>query len=224
MRHVSLLGSLFLLFSLNAAAVTDCPQEKKAGRLIAVTPNRLAPELYSEKLTLRITLMNLPGANEPRSQWQGEYKVYFVAEREFEKIMRQLKREGRDRELTPELFPQKVLLAQGSFAKNGLKTLSERTFIVKGIDFKRKIPTDQQTSFATIMSFYSIKVYDAKLGKTIYDSGVFFSPPFEVQGNDQRSMAPLSTIYLNFYVSEDGDIYKSSRKEDSGREVWGMTR
>ena len=144
MHNVSLLGSLFLLLSLNAAAVKAQPQERKTGRLVAVTPNRLAPELYSEKLTLRITLMNLPGANEPRSQWQGEYKVYFVAEREFEKIMRQLKREGRDRELTPELFPQKVLLAQGSFAKNGLKTLSARTFIVKGKTLKgRSLPTSR---------------------------------------------------------------------------------
>jgi len=75
---------------------------------------------------------------------------------------------------------------------------------VRDIDFKRKVPADQQTSFATIMSFYSIKAYDAKSGKTIYDSGVFLSPSFEA--NERDSTVPWSPLYLNFYVSESGEL------------------
>jgi hypothetical protein len=58
--------------------------------------------------------MNLPGAKNPASYWQIEYKIYFVAEAEFEKIFQQLKKEGKNREPRPEYFPNKSFSLKGN--------------------------------------------------------------------------------------------------------------
>ena len=55
-----------------------------------IRPNLIAPEVYADKLSLKITLMNLPGAAMPSSNWEVEYKVFFVAEQDFEKSMKEL--------------------------------------------------------------------------------------------------------------------------------------
>jgi hypothetical protein len=52
------------------------PKWRIDGRTI--TPNRLAPEVYSDNLSLKITLMNLPGAATSTSHWEVEYQVIFV--------------------------------------------------------------------------------------------------------------------------------------------------
>jgi hypothetical protein len=185
-----------------------------------IKPNQPTPELYPDKLSVKITLMNLPGAGLPRSGWQVEFKTYFVPEQEFEWNMKQLAREGKSGELRPEYFPGRILLAEGSFSKNKLGTLRERTFWREGIDFKNKIPYRQQTSFSSLLSFYSVKIYDAKLKKNIYGSDVFVVPPFDIDSNDRNSFSPATALYLNFYVSNDGALYKSSRRSASETTEW----
>jgi hypothetical protein len=194
------------------------PQAKVDRRTIA--PNRVTPELYSDNLSLKITLMNLPGAKNSASYWQVEYKIYFVAEAEFEKTFRQLKKEGKNRELSPEYFPNKTLLAEGKVNKRDLSTLQTRTVIRDGIEFKRKIATEQQTSFSNILSFYSVKIYDGDLKKDIYQSDVFIAPPFDTDSDDKTNFLPRSHVYLNFYVSSEGALYRSNRKSASETTEW----
>lgn len=179
-----------------------------------------APELYSDKLNLKITLMNLPGAQEASSYWQGEYRVYFVAEKDFETTMKQLTREGRNKELKPEYFPSRILLAKGDFSRRKLTTLRERTILREGIEFKGKIPPGQQTAFSNILTFYSIKVYDAKLRRSIYGSDVFVVPPFDTNTPDRTTFSPGTALYLNFFVSDNGSLYRSNRKSASETTEW----
>jgi len=185
-----------------------------------ITPNKPTPELYSDSLALKVTLMNLPGAETPGSSLEVEYKVYFVPEQSFEAAMRQLKREGRARELKPEYFPDKILLAEGRVGKDSLRTLEERTTWRRGIGFKRKVPSAQQTSFSSIITFYSVKVYDARLKKAVYGSDAFIAPPFDTESGDRDNFSPATALYLNFYVADNGDLYKSNRKGASESTEW----
>lgn len=207
-----------ILVATAISAHAQNPQVKIDRRTI--TPNRVTPELYSDNLSLKITLMNLPGAQHSASYWQVEYKIYFVPEAEFEKTFAQLKKEGKNRELKPEYFPNKTLLAEGKLNKRDLKTLQSRTLIRDGIEFKHKIPTEQQTSFSNILSFYSVKIYDGELKKDIYQSDVFISPPFDTDSKDRENFQPRTHVYLNFLVSPEGALYRSNRKSASETTEW----
>lgn len=217
--RVGTLTSLFMiLLSLAAFSGQSQGQQTRIDPR-TITPNHPAPELYSDKLSLKITLMNLPGATRAESYWQAEYKVYFVAEADFERIVRQLRKEGH-RDIKPEYFPNKTLLAEGNLSKHKLTTLQERTFVRDGIEFKRKIPTEQQTSFSSILSFYSVKIYDGELKKSIYHSDVFIVPPFDDDSSDRSTFLPRSHIYLNFYVASEGSLNTSNRKSASETTDW----
>jgi hypothetical protein len=185
-----------------------------------ITPNRPAPQLYADKLALKITLMNLPGAETPPSHWEVEYRVYFVAEQDFEKTLKEMNKAGKGRELRPEHFQSKVLLAEGKFRKQKLATFKERVFLRQGIDFRSKVPLDQQTSFSSIMSFYSVKIFDGKLKKDIYGSDVFIVPPFENAIDDRNSLSPRADLFLNFFVAENGSLYRSNTKSASESTEW----
>jgi hypothetical protein len=185
-----------------------------------VRPNLIAPELYSDKLSLKITLMNLPGAATSASYWEVEFQLFFVPEQEFEKNMKELNKAGKGRELRPEYFPGRILLATGKFNKQKLDTLKERAFVRHGIPFRDKIPSEQQTSFSSLMSFYSVKVFDGKLKKDIYGSDVFIVPPFETDTDDRNSLLARTGLYLNFFVAPDGSLYRSNTKSASETTEW----
>jgi hypothetical protein len=218
--RVGTLTSLFIILLSLAAFSGQTQGQQSRVDPRTISPNQAAPDLYSDKLSLKITLMNLPGAKQAASYWQAEYKVYFVAEADFEKIVRQLRKEGKNRDLKPEYFPNKTLLAEGSVNKNKLTTLQERTFVRDGIEFKRKIPAAQQTSFSSILSFYSVKIYDSELKKSIYRSDVFIVPPFDDDSSDRSTFQPRSYVYLNFYVATDGSLNTSNRKSASETTEW----
>ena len=184
-----------------------------------IRPNLIAPELYSDKLSLKSTLMNLPGAVTAASHWEVEFQVFFVPEQDFKKNLEDIKKAGKGRELRPEYFPSRILLATGKFNKHRLRTLQERVF-VNQIDFRNKVPREQQTSFSSLMSFYSVKVFDGKLKKDIYGSGVFIVPPFERDTNNGNSFLPRTELFLNFFVAEDGSLYKSNTKSASETTEW----
>jgi hypothetical protein len=213
-------GLAFLVLSLAAGASGRAQQPRVGSDRRAVTPNLSAPELYSDQLSLKISLANLPGADAPDSYWQAEFKVYFVAEQDFQRIMKELQKDGRNRELKPEYFPGRILLAEGSFTKNRLKTLDERTFLREGISFKRKIPAPQRTSFSSLLTFFSVKVHDAKLKRDAYKSDVFIVPPFDTDSSERDKFSPRSGLYLSFYVDERGSIFGSSRKQAGESTVW----
>jgi hypothetical protein len=185
-----------------------------------IRPNLIAPELYSDKLSLKITLMNLPGAATSASYWEVEFQVFFVPEQDFEKNMKEINKAGKGRELRPEYFSSRILLATGKFNKQRLDTLKERAFVRQGIVFRDKVPPEQQTSFSSLMSFYSIKVFDGKLKKDIYGSDVFIVPPFETDTNDRNSLVARPDLFLNFFVAEDGSLYRSNTKSASETTEW----
>lgn len=185
-----------------------------------IRPNQPAPELYADELSLKITLMNLPGAAIPASHWEVEYKVFFVAEQDFERTVKEMNKAGKGRELRPEHFQSKILLAEGKFNKAKLSTLKDRAFLRQKIDFRGKVPHQQQTSFSSIMSFYAVKVYDAKLKRDVYGSDVFIVPPFEPDTNDRNSLSPRNELFLNFFVADDGSLYRSNSKSASESTEW----
>lgn len=224
MRHRRTLQSLvmfgcLLLSSLWPVGSAGQQQKIRVDRR-TIRPNLISPELYSDKLSLKITLMNLPGATTSTSNWEVEFQVFFVPEQEFEKNMKELNKAGKGRELRPEYFPSKILLATGKFTKQRLATLKERAFVREGIAFRNKIPAEQQTSFSSLMSFYSIRVFDGKLKKDIYGSDVFIVPPFETDTNDRNSLLPRTDLFLNFFVADDGSLYRSNTKSASESTEW----
>src|ERR1700752_1074295 len=216
MRHRSPLKSLiilglFLVSSLWPIGGVGQQQKIRVDRR-TIRANLIAPELYSDNLALKVTLMNLPGAATSTSYWEVEFQVYFVPGKDFGNNLKDIKNAGKDRELKPEYFPTRILLATGKFNKHRLGTLNERAFWRRGIAFRNKIPPDQQTTFSSLMSFYSVKVFDGKLKKDIYGSAVFIVPPFERDANDSNGLLPRADLFLNFFVAEDGSLYRSNTK------------
>src|SRR5215211_4967657 len=193
--NLIIFGCLLLSSLWPVGGAAQQPKLRIDGRMIR--PNLITPELYSDKLSLKITLMNLPGAATSASYWEVEFQVFFVPEQEFEKNMKELNKAGKGRELRPEYFPGKILLATGKFNKQRLDTLKERAF-VRQIPFRNSVPPEQQTSFSSLMSFYSVRVFDRKLKKDIYGSDVFIVPPFERDINERNSFFPRTELFLNF--------------------------
>lgn len=222
MKYRSTVQSLIIVGCLLIASpVGGAGQETKMkidGRTI--TPNRIAPELYSDKLSLKITLMNLPGAATSTSYWEVEYQVFFVPEQDFRKNLSDLKKSGKSRELRPEYFPTKILLATGKFNDHKLGTLKDRAFLRQGIPFRNKIPADQQTSFSSLMSFFSVKIYDGKLKKDIYESSVFIVPPFEKDSDPNHRLSPRTELFLNFFVADNGSLYRTNNRSASETTEW----
>jgi len=214
----------FIIFSglllLSLWPVGTAGQRKMRIDRRTIRPNLISPDLYSDKLSLKITLMNLPGATNSASYWEVEFKVFFVPEEDFEKSMKELNKTGKGRDLRPEYFPGRILLATGKFNKQKLDTLQERAYVRPGIVFRNKIPADQQTSFSSLMSFYSIKVFDGKLKKDIYGSDVFIVPPFEADSDDRNSLLARTDLFLNFFVAEDGSLYRSNTRSASESTEW----
>ena len=185
-----------------------------------ITPNRIAPELYSDKLSLKITLMNLPGAASSTSYWEVEYQVYFVPEQDFRNNLNDIRKAGKAKDLRPEYFPTRILLATGKFNKHRLSTLKERAFLRQGIPFRNRIPPAQQTSFSSLISFFSVKIFDGKLKKDIYGSSLFIVPPFEKDTNPNNSLLPRTELFLNFFVAENGSLFRTNTKSASETTEW----
>ena len=224
MKHRSPLQSLiiagcFLLSSLWPVGAVGQQQKIKVDRR-TIRANLIAPELYSDKLSLKITLMNLPGAATATSYWEVEFQVFFVPEKDFGKNLDDAKQAGHGRDLKPEYFPTRILLATGKFNKHNLGTFNERAYVRPGIAFRNKIPPEQQTTFSSLLSFYSVKVFDGKLKKDIYGSNVFIVPPFERDSDDRNNLLPRSELFLNFFVDVDGSLYKSNTKSASETTEW----
>jgi hypothetical protein len=217
LQSLIIFGSLLLSSLWPAGAAGQQQKMRIDGRTIR--PNLMAPELYSDQLSLKITLMNLPGAVTSASHWEGEFQVFFVPEQDFRRNIDDIKKAGKGRELRPEYFPSRILLGTGKFNKHRLGSLKERAF-VRQIAFRDKVPREQQTSFSSLMSFYSIKVFDGKLKKDIYGSDVFIVPPFERDTNNGNSFFPRTELFLNFFVADDGSLYRSNTKSASETTEW----
>lgn len=206
-----LLLCLCLLWSQSISAQN---QRGKKVRMIQYEPNVYAPELYEDALDLHFTLVNLPGAETKGSYWEGSYKLYFLPEGELEKLTKSY--------LVADDFQNKILLSEGNFRGNQLGTLDRRTFVRDSIPFKSKIPDQLRRKFANILTVYSIRIYDARLKKTLYRSSIFIAHCFD---DDERYSAsertiPRKIIYTNFFVTPGGDLFDSQLRRDKNNMNW----
>lgn len=188
-------------------------QATKVDSFIIVTPNRYAPEFYGEDLSVKATLVDLPGADMAGSTWTLSYEVYFLPEGVVKELA--LKRGGRlGAETSVSDFPQRIFLGKGDFTKKNLKTLADRTVISENFKFRSKIPVSMQMETAKLITAYTMKIYDAKLKKTLVKTRNFYGRVFI--GNKEKKR---EKIYLTFNVTPSGDVYDSPlEKEDDSTE------
>ena len=172
--------------------------------------NLYAPNLYADKLDFIATLVDLPGAKKRQSSWVLSYQLFFIPEDQYYAALRRLPKGGSSP--TPEQFPGRVLLAEGQKKKTRLSTPQERTIALDGVAFKEKVPDALRTKFAVLMTSYSVKIFDAELNTTVYQSGVFLTDPYEE--DEQKQAVARQTIYLNFSVSPNGTLnYSQLRRK-----------
>jgi len=188
-------------------------QSSKVTNWINVTPNKLAPEFYGEDLSLKATLVNLPGANVAGSAWTLWYEVYFLPEGQLREVA--IKKGGRlGAETGAGDFPKRIFLGKGSFTKKSLNTLAKRTAISEKFAFESKVPASLQMEGANLLTVYTIKIYDAKLKKTLVNNGLFYGRVF-IGDKQKREKA-----YLNFYVDSSGSIFKSQLEKEDDSTDW----
>jgi hypothetical protein len=212
-RHLSRLHALALLLTIISVAYAQ--QGPKTNFRIR-EPNVHAPWLYNDNLTLKITLVNLPGADNAGSYSECSYQVFFIPEDKYYTAVASLPSGAQNP--TPDQFPGRLLIAEGTIKKNHLKTIEQRTY-TRAFPFKSKVPDAQQTKFARLMTSYSVKVFDAKLNKTVYRSGIFLTFPFD-DASDQGNAPARQTLYTSFMISDSGDIYRSQRPRKDGDTNW----
>jgi hypothetical protein len=230
---LSVLSVLLCALSQSAAAQEPAPEASPATKLKfrghrRIEPNMLAPELYEDRLSMKLTLVDLPGASDARSTWEGSYQLYFISEAEFKKVSEAVMRKQQEKEPgkttfgwnpEPADFPGKILLAEGAISKKNITTPEQRVHLHGDIPFKEKIPAELRTKGAHLMTVYSVKVYDARLKVPAYDKGIFLAFPFDDQ-TDPEKIAPRKIVYTSFYVSPKGDIWNSQLPRRDGDTKW----
>lgn len=167
-------------------------------------PNLHAPELYARLLRVRIALLDLPGSAEPASEWEMSYRLYYVSEASFDRVLRT--RPNGAWEPSPEDFPGRVLLGEGRFKRGPLSDPRDRTFVSAPAPFRARVSDRDRTKFAHLLLAYSLKISDARLNSTIYKSGIFFNDPFATEGG--RDFA-RSEFYLSFLLTPQGRLNTS---------------
>jgi hypothetical protein len=213
---VVVLGCLLLL----PIAIGDAQDDKgKRSSVVRIEPNHYSPNLYSENLNSKFTLINLPGASEPGSFWELEYEIYFVSEAAYQQTMRRLVGAAGSANPQASDFQEKILLSRGKFKVTRLNSLEDRTRLIGPITFKSKIPDAQRTKAASLITSYLVKIYDASLKKTIYDAGLWVTKPFEADSEPENAI-PRRILYANFFVSSGGELFKSQWARNGTDTTW----
>ena len=206
---------------LSSIAIGNSQDDKsKRGSFVHIEPNHYSPNLYSESLDSKFTLINLPGASQPGSFWELEYEIYFVSEAAFRETMRRLV--GVSGSANPQAsdFQEKILLRRGKFKVTRLSSLDDRTRLIGPITFKSKVPDAQRTQAASLITSYAVKIYDASLKTTIFDAGLWVTKPFEADTSQPENAIPRRTLYANFFVSPKGDLFKSQWVRNGTDTTW----
>lgn len=181
-------------------------------------PNVYAPHLYTNRLKLKMTLINLPGADEPGSYWEASYQVFFISESNYQNALRGAPRGGWNP--TPENFPGRVLLGEGRLRRNSLRTLTERTYLSRAFPFRSRVADGARTKYGTILTSYSVKIFDSRLKSNIYRSGTFVTRPFTGDAAAGEAEAARTMLYANFYVGPGGQLSYSQWPRNSEATTW----
>jgi hypothetical protein len=228
----SLLRLLICLLFLAPCVVTPPTVTKAQGQRSRATtfrrfePNAYAPDLYADHLKLKLTLINLPGAVEAGSYWEVSYRIFFISEAEVQAVTEETRKRLAPNggsfswNPNPSMFPGKILLAQGNFKRRNLATLTDRTYIQDRILFKSRIPDKQRTKFATLMTSFSVKLYDARLKTTVYESSAWQTNPFDDDAAQPDRAAPRQILYANFFLSPQGQLFKSQWPRNGDSTNW----
>ncbi len=153
-----LFTALLSLSSIISVSSQESRSNKTQGRRFRIVePNVYSPSLYADKFRAQFTLVDLPGGSETGNRWQVSYRLYFIPENEYWKVMRSGQTISE-----PTQFPVKILLTEGQFSRINLRTLRNRIYVRDGIPFKSKIPQQDQTKFGMLMTAYSARIYDAR--------------------------------------------------------------
>jgi hypothetical protein len=187
-------------------------------RFRRMEPNVYAPNLYADHLKLKLTLINLPGAGERNSSWEVSYQLYFIPESAYMKALKRAPQGGWNPTLAD--FPEHILLGRQHLKRASLYTLSDRTFLSRAIPLKAKVPDKQRTKFATILTSYTVKIFDARLKSTIYRTGLFVAQPFTSDSETGGKEVARTLLYANFYVNPDGQLFYSQRPRNSESTTW----
>jgi len=218
--HRVLLVAVFAFFSAShlSLPVTFVAAQTRQSKGLVVhsyEPNVYAPQLYADKLKLKVILVNLPGSNSADSSWEAAYQLYFIPEAAYEAANQRVRKElapdggGFNWNPTASHFSEKTLLAQGSFKKKGLATPQDRIHATDNIIFKSKIPDKKRTKFARLLMSYSVKIYDGQLKLPLYRSSVWLTYPFNEQPAQANRFSPREVIFANFLVSPRGSLFAS---------------
>jgi hypothetical protein len=198
----NVIAILVLQWSVVSSSILPAPQT-----FTVREENVHAPHLYADTLTLVATLVKLPGLNKKQSYWELSYQIYFVPEDKYYEALKLAPRGPSNP--TPEEFPGRMLLTQGHIKRTRLATLPQRTFTLSGVPFKRKIPDAKRTKFAHLLTAYSLKIFDAELNTTVYQSGLFITDPYEPDPNDEKQAIARKTLYLSFGINPNGTLNRS---------------
>lgn len=190
----------------------------QANKIRSVQPNAYAPDLYAESLTFKLKLVGLPGAREAESDCEVRYQLYFIPEEEFNRVTRAA-RPGGDGLPDFAEFAGKILLAEGTFKPRRLDTLKARSHARRLIRFKSAVPAPARTKLGVLATRYSVKVNDARLNKMVFGTGTFIAHPFDDTDDTEREVA-RTTVYLNFFVAEDGELFRSQLPRDDVNTSW----
>jgi hypothetical protein len=172
-------------------------------------PNLYAPHVYSDKIDFLAKLENLPGAQKKQSYWELSYQLYFLPEANYYEALKHFPKGGYNP--TPEEFAGKILLASRHQKKTSLSTPADRTILLSGVDFKPKVPDAQRTMFGVLMTVFAVKIFDAELKTSIYESGMFLTDASDVDPQDQKQAIARKTVYLTFSVTPKGTLNYSQR-------------
>lgn len=202
----------FILFAFFQIGVVNSISGQNKTAFIRTSPNTYTPSLYSDKINIQVMLVNLPGVKFSGSTFQGTFKTYFIPEGEIEKLAQS--KGGSIDKLNSGDISNKTLLISGSFNKNSLD--KDRIYQKLEIPFKQKVPDKLRTMLGKIVTFYSIKIYDAKLKKSIYKDDSFTYFPFERDDTNK----PRKIFHLSFYVNDRGSLYTSSLPRNTSDTNW----
>lgn len=200
------------------AATPPAHGQTQSKTLRRVEPNVHAPQLYADRIKIKMTLINLPGAEEPGSYWEASYQIFFISESNLKKKLENAPEGGWNP--TPADFSGRILLGEGKLKRTSLHTLPERTYVSKAIPLKMKVPDKSRTKYASILTSYSVKIYDARLKSNIYRSGTFVAKPFTDTPAAGGNEAARTLLHANFYVSPNGHLFYSQRPRDSASTTW----
>jgi hypothetical protein len=204
----------------------DPPTKNRIRRLPRVEPNTSAPELYADKLTVQFMLVNLLGAQDASSYWEGSYQLFFVSEAEERRVVeekyKQLAPKGGPVaiDIQPSEYKEKILLAEGKFKQAGLATLHDRTFRAENVAFKARVPEALRTKGGHLLTVYSVRIYDARLKMTLYKAGEWMARIFDEDAAGGEKPSARAVVYANFFVSPEGEVFTSQWARDNTKTDW----